>query len=327
MRTTVRETDEATTGGSRAAAVPVAPRPDRGAVLRRRLKAVAARADDVRQRAPRLIAFLRAVYYPLALGLVAYIGYQASRKIDLASIHYLPLAGSYAAALVWWLSLAFGWSALVTERFTTGPVTAWCRTQVARYLPGGIWAPVARATTVPGRIRDKVAAVGAENVIVLCVALGVGALWATVHDVRWLPLVVVGFLPLLGSRWLARRTKVTRRAVVRTSLTFAFGYAAYGVSAVLAQIAVSGVREPTYPLYVAGAACVAWAVGLVVVFAPGGVGVRELVYVWILTGLYPTAELKGAAVASRLVSVLAELSVLAVVSRPRFPGRRLSSAE
>jgi uncharacterized membrane protein YbhN (UPF0104 family) len=86
---------------------------------------------------------------------------------------------------------------------------------------------------------------------------------------------------------------------------------------VLVQVAVSGLRDPIYPLYVAGAACVAWAVGLVVVFAPGGVGVRELVYVWMLSGLYPRAELQAAAVTSRLVTVCAELAVLALVSRPR----------
>jgi glycosyltransferase 2 family protein len=78
---------------------------------------------------------------------------------------------------------------------------------------------------------------------------------------------------------------------------------------------VSGLRSPTYPLYVAGASCVAWAVGLVVVFAPGGVGVRELVYVWMLSGLYPTDQLRAAAVTSRLVTVAAELVVLALTYR------------
>ena len=85
----------------------------------------------------------------------------------------------------------------------------------------------------------------------------------------------------------------------------------------LTQVAVSGVRTPTYPLYVAGAACLAWAIGLVVVFAPGGVGVREVVYVWLLRGLYPHAQLQAAAVTSRLITILAELTVLSVISMPR----------
>jgi len=279
----------------------------------RRLAALLQRLDAFKARAPRLIAFLRVVYYPFALALVGWFAYQATRKIDVAHLHWWPLAGAYVAALVWWASLALGWSALVTGGFEVAPFASWCRTQVARYLPGGFWAPVARATTVHGRVRDKVAAVSAENVTVLCVALGAGAVWASVHDPRWLPLGLVAGAPLLAGRWLERRTNVRRRAVARASVTYAVGYFAYGVSGILSQVAVSGVRHPTYPLYVAGASCVAWAVGLVVVFAPGGVGVRELVYVWMLTGLYPQAELKGAAVTSRLVTVFAELTVLLAV--------------
>lgn len=275
-----------------------------------------ARSQDWRQRAPRVVAVLRVIYLPLAIVLVGYIGYDAASKVDLANIRVWALVLAYAAALVWWLALACGWSTLITERIQFPPVKAWCTTQVARYLPGGIWAPLARATTVHGRVRDKAAAVAAENVIVLAASLGVAALWLTVHNPAWLPLVIVIVLPILGARWLERRTKVTRTGVVRTTGTYAIGYVAYGFTGVLTQLAVSGVRHPTYPLYVAGAACVAWAVGLVVVFAPGGIGVREVVYVWMLRNLYPRADLQAAAVSARLVTVLAELTVLAVVSVP-----------
>ncbi|HET7310962.1 MAG TPA: hypothetical protein VFJ17_06515 [Mycobacteriales bacterium] len=290
----------------------------------RRFTAATARIDALKARAPRLIAILRVVYYPFAILLVAWFAYQASRKIDVGDLHWWPLVGSYVAALVWWSALALGWSALVADRFEAGWFASWCRTQVARYLPGGFWAPLARATTVQGRVRDKVAAVGAENVTVLCVALGAGAVWASVHNPRWLPLGLVAFAPLLAGRWLERRTRVSRRAVARASVTYAVGYVAYGISGILAQVAVSGWRDPTYPLYVAGASCVAWAVGLVVVFAPSGVGVREVVYVWMLSGLYPQADLKGAAVASRLVTVFAELTVLLAVG---FVGRATRSRD
>jgi glycosyltransferase 2 family protein len=290
-----------------------APPSARAVSARRRMATAAARLDAFKQRAPRLIAFLRVVYYPFALALVGWFAYQATRKIDLATLRWWPLAGSYAAALVWWSCLALAWSVLVSDGYQAAPFASWCRTQVARYLPGGFWAPLARATTVQGRMRDKVAAVSAENVTVLCVALGAGAVWASVHNPLWLPLAVVAMAPTLAGRWLERRTRVSRRAVIRASATYAVGYLAYGISGILAQVAVSGVRHPTYPLYVAGASCVAWAIGLVVVFAPGGVGVREVVYVWMLSGLYPQADLKGAAVASRLVTVFAELTVLLAV--------------
>ncbi|MGZ4499916.1 MAG: hypothetical protein ACXVXD_05725 [Nocardioidaceae bacterium] len=278
-----------------------------------RLRATARRWEA---RAPQAVAVIRVLFYPCALALVGFMGYQAARATDFSSLHYWPLLGAFAAALVWWLCLALGWASLVSDGHPRSAVASWCRTQVARYLPGGIWAVVARATTVQGRLRDKLTAVTAENVIVLLVSLAVGGAWASVHDLRWLPLTLLALAPLLLSRWLERRTKVTRRRVRRTVGTYAVGYVAYGVLGVLVQVAVSGWQDPTYPLYVAGAACVAWAVGLVVVFAPGGVGVRELVYVWMLTGLYPRAELEAAAVTSRLITVAAELAVLALVSRP-----------
>jgi hypothetical protein len=288
---------------------------------------VAAWLQAVERRLPRLVAVMRMVYLPLALLLVGYIGYDAASKVKLDSIRILPLAFAYLAALVWWVALAAGWSTLVEERLHFGAMRAWCRTQVARYLPGGIWAPVARATTVRGRLRDKAAAVAAENVIVLAASVGVGALWMSVHSIFWLPLSAVIALPIIGARWLERRTTVTRTAAVRTSGIYAFGYLAYGVTGLLCQFAVSGVRQPTYPLYVAGAACIAWAVGLVVVFAPGGVGVREVVYVWILSGLYPRAELQAAAISARLVTVLAELTTLAVISLPRWDRARLVTTD
>lgn len=275
-------------------------------------------------RAPRVIGFLRAVFYPCALALVGYMGYRAARETDLSQVHYWPLAFAVGAALVWWVALALGWAWLVDDGDPRVAVASWCKTQVARYMPGGIWQLVARATTVRGRVRDKLTAVTAENVIVLLVSLAIGGLWSVVHDWRWAALAVVAAAPLLASRWIARHTKITVRSVRRTSASYALGYVAYGVVGVLVQVAVSGLKDPTYPLYVAGAACIAWAVGLVVVFAPGGVGVRELVYIWMLSGLYPRAELEAAAVTTRLVTVLAELAVLAVVWHL---GRRREGAE
>jgi hypothetical protein len=284
------------------------------------------RTSQWRERAPRVVAVLRIVYLPLALLLVGYIGYDAASKVDLANIRVWPMVLGYLVALVWWTALACGWSTLITERVQLPQVRAWCTTQVARYLPGGFWAPLARATTVHGRVRDKAAAVAAENVIVLAAAIGVGALWLTVHDPAWLPLAVVVVLPVLGARWLERRTKVTRTGVVRTTGIYALGYVAYGVTGVLTQLSVSGIRHPTYPLFVAGAACAAWAVGLVVVFAPGGIGVREVVYVWMLRHYYPRADLQAAAVSSRLVTVLAELTVLALVSVPVWRASRSAAS-
>lgn len=265
-----------------------------------------------RERAPRLVGVARSLFYPCALALVAYMGYHAASEADLASLRPVPLVLAFLTALVWWLGLALGWSFLAGESSHREAMAAWCQTQVARYVPGGIWAVVTRAATVRGRLRDKAAAVTAENVTVLLVSVAVGSAWATARDPRWLPLTLVVAAPVLASRWLERRTRLTRHRVRRTSLTYAVAYGSYGMMSILVQVAVSGTRGGAADLlYVAGAACLAWAVGLVVVIAPGGVGVREVVYVWLLSGLYPTHQLEAAAVVSRVVTVLAELLVLA----------------
>jgi hypothetical protein len=54
----------------------------------------------------------------------------------------------------------------------------------------------------------------------------------------------------------------------------------------------------------------------VAVFAPSGVGVREVVYVWFLSSLYPRPELQGASVLLRLATIAAELAVLVAVGLP-----------
>ncbi|HZD70076.1 MAG TPA: hypothetical protein VFA45_14585, partial [Actinomycetes bacterium] len=253
-----------------------------------------------------------------------WMGFRAAHGLQPERVNWAAMAGSLLTALVWWLALAYGWANLVTERFDHAQIGMWCRTQVARYVPGGIWAPLARTTIVRGRVRDKLAAVAAENIVQLCVALTVAALWMTVRDARWLPMVAVAAIPLALSGWLQRRTRVTAAGVGRAGLVYGVGWIAYGLSGLLAQVAVTGAREQTHPLYIAGVACVAWAIGLVVVVAPSGVAVREVVYVWFLSSLYPRAGLEAASVLLRLVTIAAELVVLVAVGLPwvrRRPAR------
>lgn len=290
--------------------------------IRSGLAAATEAGRGLRTRHPRLVALARLLVYVGALVVVAVMGYLASRDVQVSRLRAWPILGGLGAAMVWWACLAAGWALLVDGSSRYGAMASWCRTQVARYVPGGIWALAARATTVEGRLRDKVGMVTAENVTVLLTALAVGGAWAAVHDPRWLPLVMVTLVPVVGSSWLARHTTLSRRGVRRAAASYAVGFVGYGVLAMLVQYAVSGGQGTGRSLYVAGAACLAWAVGLVVWFAPGGIGIREVVYVALLAGLYPRSQLEAAAVASRLVTVVAELLTLAVVARPVAPRAR-----
>jgi len=88
------------------------------------------------------------------------------------------------------------------------------------------------------------------------------------------------------------------------------------VCAVMVQAAVSGWHDW---LAVAGAAAVAWGAGLIVVLAPGGVGVREVTYVGLAAGAAPHADLVAAAVTMRLLTIVVETAVLIVAGRPGAP--------
>jgi hypothetical protein len=109
-----------------------------------------------------------------------------------------------------------------------------------------------------------------------------------------------------------RRGDGPERAPGATANSLA-AFAGYVVAAVLVQAAVSGMHEP---LLVAGAAGIAWAFGLVVVFTPGGLGARELAYAALLAPSFAHADLAAAAVVMRALTIAAELVILVAVGRP-----------
>lgn len=268
-----------------------------------------------RSRATQMLAPGKALLYPVGLGLIGLMAYRSSRTIDFSSLSAWPVVAAYLFALAWWLGLGLGWAALVDDRRAVGP---WCRSQVARYLPGGVWALATRAATVRGTLRDKVTAVTAENFTVLSVSMTTGAALASIYDARWLAAAILSPFPILAFIRLERRTLIPRHRLLGAGACYGVGYIAYGLVGLLIQLGVSGQGNLEHPLYVAGAACIAWAIGLIVVVVPSGVGVREAVYVWLLSGMLPLPELVAAAVATRLVTMLAELTVFIVLGKPHF---------
>lgn len=265
----------------------------------------------------RFLPAVRVLAFVAAVAIVVAMAVRAGRDVDVREIAWWPLVPAFAAALGWWLLLARGWALLVGGRWRRSDVGTWCRTQALRYLPGGIWAPASRAVVVRGTLVDKLTTVGAENVIALCAAVAVGGVaLASAGDLRWLPLVLLPAAPVVAARFAGKRTRVTPRRSLEATWNYVAAFGAYVVAAVLVQAAVSGLDEP---LAVAGAAALAWGAGLVVVIAPSGLAVREVVYAALLAGSFAEAELVAAAVVLRVVTVLAELVVLLAAGRPRLP--------
>ena len=265
------------------------------------------RAPAMSRRA-RLILVARVLGFIGALAIVAVVAVKAVRDTPPRHYDWPLLIPAVLASMVWWVLLARGWALLMSGRWTFSDAATWCRTQALRYLPGGFWAPASRLAVAEGGLADRLRTVAAENVGALVAGLAIGgAGLALAGRLAWAPLVLVVALPavLVRVRLLPARAPGT----VPTYLAAFLGYA---VAAVLAQAAVSGFEDP---LLVAGAAGIAWAVGLVVVIAPSGLGVREVVYVGLLAGALGEGEPAAGAVVLRLVTIAAELLVLVASAR------------
>ena len=264
--------------------------------------------------ARRIWPALKAAGTVLSVAIVLVIAVEAFRDLPDRNLGWGLLVPAAAAIAVWWVLLAGGWSVLAAGRWTWANVGRWCRTQPLRYLPGGIWAPVSRVAVTQGTALDRVSTVVAENLIALCAAasLGGGLLLAS-GEPLWGLLVLSVAVPLVASRLVASRTRVAPDRVLGAQATYLAAFAGYVTAALLVQAAVSTLDDP---LRVAGAAAVAWAAGLVVVFAPSGIGARELAYVALAGGALPDGDASAGAVLLRLVTVVVELATLLVVAWP-----------
>jgi hypothetical protein len=269
---------------------------------------VQAERAAVPTRRARLIAAARALGFVGSLAIVGFVAYEAVHDAPPREIHWPLLIPAGLAAMVWWVLLARGWALLMSGKWTFSDAAVWCRTQALRYLPGGFWAPASRLAVAEGGLADRLRTVAAENVGALVAGLAIGGIClAAAGRLAWAPLGLVVLLPPL----LVRARLLPARAPA-TVPTYVAAFAAYAVAAVLAQAAVSGFEDS---LLVAGAAGIAWAVGLVVVIAPSGLGVREVVYVGLLATALGEGEPAAGAVVLRLVTIAAELLVLLASAR------------
>jgi glycosyltransferase 2 family protein len=282
-------------------------------------------ADALRARMAPALPALRVARFALAVALVVAMGVIAVRDVRFDSLTWGLLVPALVATAGWWILLARGWSILAAGRTTRADMGMWCRTQVLRYLPGGIWAPTSRVALVGGSALDRLATVAAENVVSLCAALALGGVaMAASGRPAWAALALVLVVPAAGVRLARGRTRLDAGRNRRATLNALAAFACYLVAAVLVQAAVSGFHRP---LLIAGAAGISWAVGLVVVITPGGLGARELAYAALLAPTLPHAQLAAAAIVLRALTIAAELAVLVTIGRPdRDTGRRLHPA-
>ena len=193
--------------------------------------------------------------------------------------------------------------------------------QLGKYIPGTVW-----------QYAGRVALARTRGITLRAVAVSVPAeLGACALAALLISLVLLGPVAAFGAALvlclisldLYRRDGILPRmlgdagerdvpAGVRAALTvlplYVGAWLAIGGGFWLTARALIDVPVSDIAMYIA-AFCAAWLVGLVAVYAPGGIGVREALLVAILRGRIGSADAIVIAAASRAVLTLADLGV------------------
>jgi uncharacterized membrane protein YbhN (UPF0104 family) len=209
--------------------------------------------------------------------------------------------------------------------------------QLGKYVPGGIWPIVGQAELAHRDATPRAVAYFSTAMSMVATFLGAAVVAAVTglispSDSRLLPAaigvaLVIGFAvaatPALRRRLQRAAERLTRRALrlpdVRWSslvvarhlpVWVAFsGMNVFAVAALGEQLDASLVVELIF------ATCVSWMAGFVIVGVPGGIGVREAVFISMTTATLGPSVAVSAAVLSRVVSIVVDL-VAAAASVP-----------
>jgi hypothetical protein len=203
--------------------------------------------------------------------------------------------------------------------------------QLGKYIPGSVWPVVmqtelAKAEKVP-RARSATAAILAM-VITLCA--GLLLVIATLPFLasgetagyRWIvlaaPVMLIGLHPRIINPALGRLLKLAKRPPLEHPLTgravlVAMAWALVSWVLLCTHVWLLAVRLGAKPgqaaLLAIGGFAFAWTAGFLVVFAPAGAGVREVILVATLKTVLDTGEATVIALVSRVLMSVADLIV------------------
>jgi Lysylphosphatidylglycerol synthase TM region len=258
----------------------------------------------------------------------------------LSQLHWYSVAGSFLAACAGSWCLFLAWRAVAADLgcYLTVPATVRIVSiaQIAKYLPGVIWAFAAYTELGKDyRIPRRLSA--ATAVIALGVAVGTGlfigmatlpaASAGAVRHYWWMlalaPLIAACLLPPVLRRLLdrafalARRDPLDRpltsRGLLRAVAWSALAWVFWGLHAwlLIASLPAETIRANgtagTFVLAL-GAYALAWSAGILLVIFPGGIGPRELALVVALSPIMPRGSALVIALLSRVVMTISDVA-------------------
>lgn len=267
---------------------------------------------------------------------VAIGGYAVARqwtdvRAALASIGVLTAAAAMVSVLIAMLAAMQAWRRLLAALGSPLPAPAAARImfvgQLGKYLPGSVWPILAqmemgRAHRVPRHhsASASVLTMGVSVLSALLTALVTLPFVAGSTPYLWAFLAAPGLLaclhPKVLNSVLGRLFRLTRRPplehpltarAIATSLAWSFGsWVFYGLQIWLLATRL-GAPRGTGALLAVGGFAFAWSVGFLIVFAPAGAGVREVLLVALLGPVLGVGAATAVALVSRALTTVGDL--------------------
>jgi uncharacterized membrane protein YbhN (UPF0104 family) len=277
----------------------------------------------------------RAAFVLTALGLCGYtvVDQWTQVRNGFAGIGWATSGLALLAVLVAWFAMLQVWRVLLTALGSPLPVRVAARVffigQLGKYLPGSVWSVVAQmelgqAHRVPRRRSATSAAL--TMVVSLLGALLTTAVTlpffsdGTTGSYSWAFLAVPCVLACLHPRLLnplldrllrlarqpALEQRISGRAITRATVWALLSWVVIGLHVWLLTVRLGAPLARALPLSLGGFAF-AWSVGFLVILAPAGAGVREVILVAALSPVLGVGEATAVALVSRLLTVAADL--------------------
>jgi uncharacterized membrane protein YbhN (UPF0104 family) len=275
---------------------------------------------------------------------------------DLAKLAWYDVTGAALCAIAGLGCMMLAWRALLADLGSPLPRPAATRVmfvgQLGKYVPGAVWAvaaqvELARDYEVPRRRSATASLVAmATTLVVGLIAAGVTLPLISASAARhywWVlaitPLAVACLYPPIIKFGLDLVLKAARKAPLEKSVSVAgmaralawttLGWLFYGAHAWLLIREFAGRGEGRgggWDLLALslGAYALAWSVGFLIIFFPGGIGPREVALIAVLAPVMPSASALVVALASRVVMTVGDLVWAAVglaIGRTRAAAR------
>jgi glycosyltransferase 2 family protein len=201
------------------------------------------------------------------------------------------------------------WPYLLRRLGTPAPsswVTLFFKSQLGKYLPGSVWQYAGRVGLAGSRgvpVQRAVVSIVAE---VVCSAIAAAAASSLVFTSIVAAGVFAGLAGLLALTFAVRDKLAVLEAAPGGVILYLLVWGIYGVAFWMTGRALFAIPVADLPHYI-GVFAIAWLAGLVAVFAPGGIGVREAVIVALLSGRLHQADAIVLAATSRIVLTATDL--------------------